>query len=51
MHRYKYPYTESFFILCIEFHVTCIQTKFCRRCPRHVKGLVCVVQKYSSTHS
>ena len=30
-------YTYSFFILCVEFHVACVQTKFCQSCYYHTK--------------
>ena len=31
-HNYTYTYS---FILCIEFHVTSMQTEFCKSCPHH----------------
>ena len=36
--KYNYTYIYSIFNLRIEFHVTRMQTKFCRSCPRHIKG-------------
>ena len=34
-HGYMYNYS---FIVCIEFHVTSMQTRFCWRCPHHTHG-------------
>ena len=30
--------TYTFFRLCTEFHVACMQTKFSRSCPHHTEG-------------
>jgi len=34
---YKCMYTYSFFILCIVFNATCIQTKYYWSCLHHIK--------------
>jgi hypothetical protein len=35
---YVQLYVYSFFILCFEFHVACMPTKFCRICLHHIEG-------------
>jgi hypothetical protein len=37
VHVRKYMYTYSFFILCTQFYVAIMQTKFCRSYPHYIK--------------
>jgi len=39
-HTYNYMYIYSFFIVCSEFQVAWMQTKFCQSCKHHIKGWV-----------
>jgi len=36
-YSYNYTHTYSFFSLCGELHIDRMHTKYCRRCPHHIK--------------
>jgi hypothetical protein len=48
---YNYTYTNSFFILCSEFHTACMQTIFCQSCLHHIKGSTGLVYDKTETQT
>jgi len=45
-----FTYTYSFLILCIELYFAHMQTKLYQSCPRHAKGLGCLISSMDWFH-